>query len=637
MFMQMFRGKNCLTGKMTAGAEMSASYAETHRLWLETALVVLLLVVFPAALRAQFLFVTNNGTISITGYTGAGGAVTIPGSTNGLPVTAIATHAFYQKSTLVSLTIPSSVTNYAVYAVDSCPNLLAVYFQGNGPGALSGGAPPPFNNIPKVTFYYLPGASGFFATYGDYPVVKWNPQILTQLNYMTIAGQIQITGYSGAGGAVAIPSTIDAFPVGSLSSNAFLNCSSLTEITLPNTVTGIGARAFANCTNLTSIIIPKSVAGSGVFSGCSALTNVVIHTNITKIAESEFSGCTALKSIIIPASITNLGPWAFQNCTNLKAVYFQSNAPSADLTVFEGANSVTNYFFPKAAGWGDSLSGRPTVPILFTVTTNAGSLTISRYIGLEGLVTIPSTYYDLPVTGIGNSAFYQGNTVTNISIGANITSIAGQAFVNCSNLLTISVDALNSNYSSVDGVLFNKNQTLLLYYPGGRTGSYVIPNSVLTVWNYAFQGAYNLTSVYIPATVTAIKSLAFNNDPKLTAIYFQGNAPTPESFAFSIPNTVAFFYLPTMSGWGASFAGFTTALWRPQVQSSDGNFGVRSNQFGFNITWANGMSIVVEACGNPGNSNWIPLTTNLFSGDVLYFADPDWTNFTGRLYRVRSQ
>ena len=599
-------------------------------------LVSLLLLVLPAAVQAQFNFTTNNGVITITGYTGTNDNLSIPSTTNGLPVTSIGTQAFNNIPTLISVTIPNSITNFGWTAFNNCTNLLGVYFQGNAPVDFFPGAAPVFNGDNNATLYYLQGTTGWKSTFDLLPTTLWNPQVLTQLIYTTNNNAITITGYNGSGGVMAIPITINGIRVAGIGSNAFFNCGGLTNIVLPNTVTNVGDFAFAGCTNLTSITVPNSIFGSGVFSNCTALTNVIIPNNVTSIGQAEFFHCTALNSLTIPGSVTNIGAWAFQNCYNLSAVYFQSNAPVVDPTMFDGDNNTTNYYFPKTAGWGAALAGRPTVPVLFTYTTNSGAITITKYIGIDGAVTIPKTINGLPVTTIGNVTFYQCTTLTNITIGSNVTSIAGQAFVSCPNLLAINVDALNPVYSSVDGVLFNKSQTALTYYPGGRTGSYAIPNGVTQIPSYAFQSCPSLTSLTVPNSVTSIGSLAFNVDPSLVAIYFQGNAPTVASFGFSdIQGAVTVFYLLGTTGWDTNLGGLPTALWKPQLQINDGSFGVQTNQFGFNIAWASGQTVVVEACTNFANPVWQPVQTNTLSDGTLYFCDPQWTNYPGRFYRLR--
>ena len=101
-------------------------------------------------------------------------------------------------------------------------------------------------------------------------------------------------------------------------------------------------------------------------------------------------------------------------------------------------------------------------------------------------------------------------------------------------------------------------------------------------------------------------------------------------------DTPTAYYLPGTTGWGATFGGCPTALWMPQVQTGDASFGVRTNQFGFNITGASGLTLVVEACTNMANPIWFPVETNTFTGDSSYFSDPQWTNYPNRFYRFRS-
>jgi hypothetical protein len=587
--------------------------------------------------RAQFTFTTNNGAITITGYTGSGNTtVTVPSTTNGLPVGTIGSFAFLSCTGLISVTIPNSVTNYPGFAFVNCSNLLAVYFQGNAPIDFPGGGPV-FWRDPNATLYYLQGSTGWKAALDTLPTVQWDPLVLTRLVYTTNNGTITVTGYTGAGGAVVIPSTINGLPVASIGSNAFYNCTSLTGITLPNTVTNLGNLAFAGCTSLAGVTIPNSAPGSGVFSNCTALTNVVISINNTTIAGSEFAGCPALTTLMVPSSITNLGDWAFQNCSSLNRVYYQGNAPVADSTVFSGDNIETNYYYPKTSGWGTTFAGRPTAPILFSYTTNSGAITIQSYIGIDGTVTIPDSLNGLPVTALGNTSFYACATLTNINIGAGVTSIAGQAFVGCANLLAINVDPNNSMYSSVNGVLFDESQATILYYPGGRAGSYTIPKGVTAIPSYAFQGCAGLTSLTVSASVTSIGTLAFNLDPDLTTIYFDGDAPAFAWSAFlDTQNTVTVYYVPDTSGWDTNSSGLPAALWLPQAQSGDASFGLKTNQFGFNINWVDGRTVVVEAATDLANPIWTPVGTNTLTDGSSFFSDPQWTNYPGRYYRIRS-
>ena len=121
----------------------------------------------------------------------------------------------------------------------------------------------------------------------------------------------------------------------------------------------------------------------------------------------------------------------------------------------------------------------------YNYLTRNGAITITRYDCSSGAVTIPSTINGLPVTSIGNGAFANCTSLTSVTIPNSVTSIGGRAFSGCTSLSAITVEALNSFYSSVNGVLFNKSQTTLIQYPGGKAGSYTIPNSVTSIGSFA--------------------------------------------------------------------------------------------------------------------------------------------------------
>jgi hypothetical protein len=198
------------------------------------------------------------------------------------------------------------------------------------------------------------------------------------------------------------------------------------------------------------------------------------------------------------------------------------------------------------------------------------------------------------------------------------------------------VDPLNAVYSSADGVLFNQSQTTLIQCPGGKAGNYTIPNSVTNVAYNALAECYYLTNVTIPNSVTVIGSDAFYYCYRLTGIYFHGNAPSLGSNVFDYDSNATIYHLPGTTGWGPTFGGLPTVLLNPQVQTSDASFGVRTNQFGFNLSGPDGLVIVVEACTNFTNPVWQPVQTNTLTGGSSYFSDPQWTNYPGRFYRLRS-
>ena len=110
----------------------------------------------------------------------------------------------------------------------------------------------------------------------------------------------------------------------------------------------------------------------------------------------------------------------------------------------------------------------------FTYTSDGTNVTITGYSGIGGDVAIPASIAGLPVTSIGDRAFFGCSSLTSVTIPDSVTSIGPLAFSGCSSLTAINVHAANPNYSSVDGVLFDKNQTTLIQCPGGKPDSYRI-------------------------------------------------------------------------------------------------------------------------------------------------------------------
>ena len=144
--------------------------------------------------------------------------------------------------------------------------------------------------------------------------------------------------------------TIAISELTSISANAFSSCSSLTSVTIGNSVTSIGSSAFSGCSRLTSVIISDSVTsiGSYAFSGCSGLTSVTIPDSVTSINSSVFQSCSRLTSVNIPNSVTSIGNSAFYKCSSLTSVNIPDSVTSIGNYAFYKCSSLTQLIlFPS--------------------------------------------------------------------------------------------------------------------------------------------------------------------------------------------------------------------------------------------------------------------------------------------------
>lgn len=597
-------------------------------------------------------------------------------------VATIAENAFFYCPNLVNITIPGSLTNIIGPPFYDCPGLTNICVIATNPAysSLNGVL---FDKAQDTLIQYPPG--------------------LTNANYTIPNGVTTLQG------------------------DAFSDCVSLVNITIPNGVTNIGLGVFLGCTSLSSVIIPNGVTSipQQAFAQCPNLASVIIPDSVTNIGLLAFNDCPSLASITIPSSVNNIGFLAFDSCASLTSAYFQGDAPAGGGGAFNGT-PATVYYLPGTFGWGATFGNVPAVeetdPSQFTYATNNDGITITGYTGPGGTVVIPETINGYPViaigefafdsctnltsvtipngttsignqsflacanlanvmlpdtlTTIGSYAFQYCSSLSNVNIPASVTNIENFAFFLCSGLTNIAVDASNPDYSSSNGVLFNKTETTLIQYPLGLTnGNYsipvgvtnigaqafdtcagltcvTIPNSVTTIGDYAFAYCFNLASVNIPGSITTIANEAFFYCTSLASItipssvtnvgnyafafssslvsaYFEGNAPPDNGNAF-ITDPATVYYLSGTTGWAATYGDVAVELWNPQAQ----NASVTAGQFGFEITGPTNAVIVIQACTNLANPIWIPVSTNTLDGNgTSSFSDSQGANYPSRFYR----
>ena len=449
-----------------------------------------------AATSDIYTYEVIDDQVIITGCSrDASGAITIPSTLGGYPVTRIGGWAFYYCGSLTSITIPNSVTSIGDYAFYNCSSLTSIM-------------------IPD----------------GVISIGEWTFSDCGSLTDITIPNSVTSIGNYAFYNCGSLTSIMISDGVTDIGHGTFYNCSSLTSITIPNSVISIGDYAFFDCSSLASITIPNSVTNIGyeafhntgwynnqpdglVYAGkvvCGYKgvmpEDVSLLSGTVGIAAGTFYYYSSLISITIPDSVVHIGDFAFSR-SGLTSITIPNRVSSIGEAAFSDCSSLTNITVDINNPNFSSDSG-----VLFNKVKSA----LIQY--PAGKVDVS---YSIPdgVIEIEDDAFRSCTSLTDITIPNSVTSIGNYAFYECSGLTSISVDINNPNFSSDGGVFFNKVKTNLILYPMGKADvSYSIPNGVTYVDNRAFYNCARLTNIYIPDSVTDIGDEAFSYCRSLTDI-----------------------------------------------------------------------------------------------------------------------
>ena len=387
--------------------------------------------------------------------------------------TSIEGRAFYNCRGLTSIVIPNSVTSIGEGAFSGCSGLESITIP------FVGGSIKTASDIYQYPFGYIFGTSSYMGGVRT-----------RQYYYGSSTSSRTSTDYY-------IPASLESVTVtgGNILYGAFDDCSGLTSIIIPNSVTSIGDHAFDNCSGLTSITIPDSVTSIGdyAFSDCSGLTSITIPDSVTSIGDRAFQNCSGLTSITIGDSVTSIEENAFIYCSGI--IRTENGVSYVDKWVIDCDNEVRQVRLRD-----------DTVGIADRAFYNCSSLTS---------ITIPDS-----VTSIGDYAFYNCSGLTNINISDGITSIGDDAFYNCSGLTSINIP--DSVTSIGDGAFSNCS---------GLT-NITIPDGVTSIGDGAFSNCSGLTNITIPDGVTSIGDYAFSNCSGLTNITIPDGVTSIGDYAF---------------------------------------------------------------------------------------------------------
>ena len=392
-----------------------------------------------------------------------------------------------------------------------------------------------------------------------------------------------------------IPAQIDGVAITKIDNSAFANCSKLTSVTIPDSVTTIYGSAFKDCSALTSIEIPDSVTyigpdaflGTAIYNAaerwtdgvlyidnwlikaketllgdyaigegttgiaayaflkCSDMTSVTIPTSVRDICSAAFAYCNGLTAVLIPDGVTSIGNEAFWYCDSLTSVTLSDSVRTIGNDAFQGCSALKSINIPDSvtdigvgAFWG--------TPIYETTERwTDGVLYLDNWL-IEAKEAVAGIY---PVrtgtVGIAATAFSYCERLTGVKLPDSLTSISSFAFAYCSNLTTITIpDGVTSlrecvfrGCDKLTSVTLPDGVTSIdtgVFYGCGSLASVTIPDCVTSISEHAFEGCRSLKVITIPDGVTSIGEAAFYGCNNLQAVYFMGNAPVLGSSVFQI-------------------------------------------------------------------------------------------------------
>jgi len=341
-----------------------------------------------------------------------------------------------------------------------------------------------------------------------------------QFTYLATNGAVTVTGYSGTNPAVKIPATITVggveLPVVAVGDYAFQGLA-VASVEFPNSLTNIGYAAFLGC-QLDAVIIPGNVIeiGDSAFANCPKLTTTSILDGVRVVGWDAFAYCPSLTNVSISVTVTNIQTFAFLG-TTLSSLSVDPLNPafSADGTALFNRDQTVLLAY---VGLGGAYAVPDTVKAIADNAFNDAPVTdlfipdsvTNIGLGAFEFAKLQNVSLEGHLVDIGNFAFEGCDQLTNVFLGgltrlgdrmfgfcralthlelpATISSVGTDPFSFCGSLTNIEVDPQNSNFASVDGVMFNHDRSLLVAYPGGRTGPYAVPTGVTAIGPYAFAG-----------------------------------------------------------------------------------------------------------------------------------------------------
>lgn len=319
-------------------------------------------------------------------------------------------------------------------------------------------------------------------------------------------------------GALMIPSVLGGYVVSSIGWRAFVYCSKLTSVVIPDSVRSIGLSAFYGCSNLTSVVISDSVTSIdiGAFKCCKQLTTITIPKGVTEIGNGTFGECSMLTSVSLPAGLRIIGSRAFCDCTSLTSIAIPSGVESIGGGAFAGCRGLADddgfVVLRNVLYCSRQTSGVVKIPDGVTCISDCAFDNFYNCNQITGVTMPPS------VTSIGEFAFDCCRGLTSLNLPNGVTSIGRYAFRNCTGLtnLVLPDDLRSIGESAFDGCtglkgeidLKNTENIAHHAFDGCSVTSFILHKSVMSVGYEAFKSCGSLKSIFVsPGDVARIKDL----------------------------------------------------------------------------------------------------------------------------------
>ena len=518
--------------------------------------------------------IEDDNSCTITDYDGMASSLSIPSAINGHTVKQIDTGALSDNRIITSVTIPNGVTTIGFSAFNGCIKLEKIKFSSN----LDTVCENAFNNtkwfnnqsnglvyVGKVAYKYkgdmprntkitvksdtvsisesafkdcanltailIPSSVKHIDKYAFY-----NCQGLTKLNFNDGIERIENDAFGSCEKLTGVNFSETLKSIGAF---AFVECKKLSEITIPRSVTSVGEYAFSGCENLASVTVSDDLPYVGgrafektkwlnsqpdgvVYIGKSAYgykgdmpknTELSLKSGITNISGYAFYEEKNLTSVKIPETVNRIGNWAFLDCEGLKNVNIPDGVKRIESWTFSNCSSLTNITVPDSVTVLDGLA--------FSYCTNLKNIELSKNlteIGIGALSHCTSLEtIDIPdsVIIMDNIAMAGCSELKSVNIGSNLKTVGGQVFAGCTSLEKVNVNLNNKNYTSENGIWYDKNKTKIILYPYNKKDSaYTTPTSLKELCN-GYVGSYgmlldnsNLKTVTIEKNVAKIDDYA---------------------------------------------------------------------------------------------------------------------------------